>query len=320
MINMTKILVTGGAGFIGSNFVHLILGNPEYDVTVLDALTYAGRMENLKDVNNKIKFIKGDIRNRADVEKAMSGCDEVVHFAAETHVDRSITDPEPFLSTDVLGTGILLDIARKFGVKKFLHVSTDEVYGSIKNGKFKEEDPFRPNSPYSASKAAGDLLARAFYKTYGLPVLVVRPSNNYGPYQFPEKLIPLFITNLLMSKKVPVYGTGSNIRDWLFVEDCCKGILTVLKKGKIGEAYNIGGECEKINMEVTRKILKLLNKSEDMIHFVEDRKGHDFRYALSNYKIRKLGWSPATTFEEGMKKTVEWYKNNSWWWKPMVMK
>ena len=319
MMNMSKVLITGGAGFIGSTFVKMMLSKGN-EIVVLDALTYAGNKDNLKSILDKITFIHGDIRNRKDVENAMKGCEEVAHFAAETHVDRSITDPEPFLSTDVLGTGILLDVARKLDVKKFLHVSTDEVYGSIKEGKFTEEDPFRPNSPYSSSKAGGDLLARAFYKTYGMPVLVVRPSNNYGPNQHPEKLMPLFITNLLMDKKVPVYGKGANVRDWLFVEDCCKGIMTVMDKGNFGEAYNIGGECEKINMEVTRIILKLLGKTDGMINYVEDRKGHDFRYALSNDKIRKLGWSPTTPFDEGMRKTVEWYKSNSWWWKPRVMK
>jgi dTDP-glucose 4,6-dehydratase len=316
---MMKILVTGGAGFIGSNFVKMMLSRGK-EIVVLDALTYAGNKDNLKGVMDKITFIHGDIRNRKDVEGAMKGCDEVAHFAAETHVDRSITDPEPFLSTDVLGTGTLLDVARKLDVKRFLHVSTDEVYGSIAEGKFKEDDPFRPNSPYSASKAGGDLLARAYYKTYGFPVVVVRPSNNYGPNQHPEKMMPLFITNLLRDRKIPVYGKGENVRDWLFVEDCCRGIITVLEKGKDGEAYNVGGECERINMEVTKMILKLLNKNEDMIDFVDDRKGHDFRYALSNDKIRKLGWSPATGFEEGMRKTVEWYKDNPSWWKHLVMK
>jgi dTDP-glucose 4,6-dehydratase len=314
-----KILITGGAGFIGSNFIRKMLEiKPDSQIIVLDALTYAGNKDNLKDIIDRITFVHGDIRNRKDVEKSIKGCNEIVHFAAESHVDRSISDPTPFLSTDVLGTGTLLDIARKCDMERFIHISTDEVYGSIRVGKFIEEDPFRPNSPYSASKAGGDLLARAFYKTYNLPVIIIRPSNNYGPYQHPEKLIPLFITNLLREKKVPLYGDGSNVRDWLFVEDCCEAILTILENGKIGEAYNISGECEKTNLEVTKTLLKLLNISEDMIKFVEDRKGHDLRYALSNDKIRKIGWFPKTSFDEGIRKTVEWYKKNSYWWKPLA--
>ncbi|MFW9972925.1 MAG: dTDP-glucose 4,6-dehydratase [Candidatus Odinarchaeota archaeon] len=246
-----KILITGGAGFIGSNFVRKILKKePDKQIIVLDALTYAGNKDNLKDVIDKITFVHGDIRNRKDVEKSIKNCNKIIHFAAETHVDRSISDPTPFLSTDVLGTGMLLDVARKHHIEKFVHISTDEVYGSVKIGKFREGDPFKPSSPYSASKAGADLLARAFYKTYKFPVIIVRPSNNYGPYQHPEKFIPLFITNLLREKKVPLYGDGSNVRDWLFVEDCCEAILTVLEKGKIGEAYNISGECEKANLEV----------------------------------------------------------------------
>lgn len=311
-------MITGGAGFIGSNFVKKMLQTKDNQIAVLDALTYAGNKDNLKDVMNKITFTHGDIRNRDDVERAMKDCDEVVHFAAESHVDRSISSQEPFLTTNIIGTGILLDVARKFDIKKFLHVSTDEVYGSIKEGKFTENHPFNPNSPYSVSKAAGDLLARSFYKTYGLPVLIVRPSNNYGPYQHPEKVISLFITNLLRGKKLPLYGNGLNIRDWLFVEDCCDAIMTVIEKGSIGEAYNISGECEKPNLEITHIILSLLNKTKEMIEFVEDRKGHDFRYSMSNDKIRKIGWKPKTLFENGIRKTVDWYKENTWWWKSLV--
>lgn len=236
-----------------------------------------------------------------------------------THVDRSITDPIPFLSTDVLGTGILLDVARAVGVKRFLHVSSDEVYGSMEKGIFKEDSPFRPNSPYSASKAGADHLVRAFRVTYGMPVLTVRPSNNYGPNQHPEKMMPRFVTDLLRGKKVPLYGEGLNVRDWLYVDDCCAGIYAVLQKGELGEAYNLGGECEKTNIEVTKAILEQLGKDEEMIEHVKDRPGHDFRYALDNSKIRKLGWAPTTPFYEGLHRTVEWYKANRGWWEPLVM-
>lgn len=314
------MLITGGAGFIGSNFVKFVLAKePGTPIIVLDALTYSGNRANLKEVMDKIEFVHGDVRNRADVEKAIADCDMVVHFAAETHVDRSISDPIPFLSTDVLGTGILLDVARARGIKKFLHVSTDEVYGSIEKGYFTEDSPLRPNSPYSASKAGADHLVRAFHATYGMPVLIVRPSNNYGPFQHPEKMIPRFVTNLLRGKPIPLYAKGLNVRDWLFVEDCCAGIWTVLQKGEFGEAYNIGGESEKTNIEVTRSILKLLGKGEEMIEHVKDRPGHDFRYALDSSKIRKLGWAPSAPFEEGLRKTVEWYKTNKWWWQPLVI-
>jgi dTDP-glucose 4,6-dehydratase len=314
-----KVLITGGAGFIGSNFVRLFLERrPNDKVVVLDALTYAGLKENLEDVMNKITFIHGDIRKEEDVEKAIQGCEEVIHFAAETHVDRSIDDPRPFLTTDVVGTGIMLLKSKEHGIKKFLHVSTDEVYGEIKDGFFTEDSPFRPRSPYSASKAGADLLVQAFYTTYKLPVIIARPSNNYGPNQYPEKLIPLFVTNLVQDKKVPVYAQGLNVRDWLFVNDCCEGILTVFEKGKIGEAYNIGGDCEKPNMEVVKMILETLGKGEDMIEFVKDRPGHEFRYALDNSKIKKLGWEPTTPFNEGLKKTIEWYKNNEKWWRPLI--
>lgn len=315
-----RVLVTGGAGFIGSNFVrHFLEKHPGDEVAVLDALTYAGNLDSLNDLKGpRFTFIKGDVRDEKSVDKAMKGCEEVVHFAAETHVDRSIVDPAPFISTDVVGTGVMLKVASAHGIKKFVHISTDEVYGTIDKGTFRETDPLAPRNPYSASKAAAEMLARSFFTTYGFPAVITRSSNNYGPYQHPEKLIPRFITNLLNGKKVPVYGEGRQIRDWLYVKDNCEAIDVVRQRGKPGEAYNIGGECEKPNIEVTRTILKLLGKGEEMIEHVEDRKGHDFRYALSNDKIRKLGWAPSTPFGEGLKNTVEWYVKNEWWWKPLL--
>lgn len=310
------ILVTGGAGFIGSNFVRYVLGQG-HKVRVLDKLTYAGRLENLKDVLEKIEFVKGDICDPKIVEKSMKDVDVVVHFAAESHVDRSIESAENFVRTNVYGTYVLLEKARKYDVK-FVHISTDEVYGSIREGYFSEEDPLDPSSPYSATKASSDLLARAYYKTYGLPVMITRSSNNYGPYQYPEKLIPKIIIKALRNEPLPIYGTGKNVRDWIFVEDNCAAIYIVMKKGNIGEIYNIGAGNEKTNLEVVEKILDILGKPKDLITFVEDRPGHDWRYALRTDKIRALGWTPQWDFEKGLKYTVEWYRRNKWWWEPLL--
>jgi len=317
-----KILVTGGCGFIGSNFIRYMLRKyPDLEIVNLDALTYAGNTENLREIENEARYrlVHGRVEDAERLEEALEGVEAVVHFAAESHVDRSILDAAPFIKTNVLGTQVLLNSALKHGIRKFVHISTDEVYGALgEEGVFKETDPFRPRSPYAASKAAADLLVQAYFTTYGLPVCIARPSNNYGPYQFPEKLIPLMITNLIEGKKVPVYGQGLNVRDWLFVEDNCQAIDLILEKGKPGEAYNIGGKCEKHNIEVVREVLKVMGKSEEMIEFVPDRPGHDFRYALDNAKIEsELGWNPATSFEEGIRRTVEWYTNNPHWWKPL---
>jgi len=315
---MRKVLITGGAGFIGCNFVRYMLEKyPEDEVTVLDKLTYAGRLENLQDVMDKITFIKGDICNIEDVKK-VGECDIIFNFAAETHVDRSIIEGGIFVKTDVLGTYNLLECARKSNVEKYIQISTDEVYGSIENGSFKEEDTLDPSSPYSASKAGADLLVKAYYKTYDLPVLITRSSNNFGPYQYPEKLIPLFITNALRDKPLPVYGDGLNVRDWIYVIDNCSAIDLVYRKGKIGEIYNIASGNEKTNLEVTDLILKELNKPKSLIKFVKDRPGHDRRYSLDFTKMNKLGWKPKYDFESAMKATVKWYVENEWWWKPLV--
>ena len=320
-----KLLITGGAGFIGSNFIHYILGKyPDYKIVNLDKLTYCGNLDNLKEVedNPNYKFIKGDICDREKVAEIFEEekPDFVVNFAAETHVDRSILDPHSFTETNVLGTHILLETAKKFGIEKFLHISTDETYGSVENGKFKEEDILMPNSPYSASKASADLLARSYFKTFSLPVIITRSSNNYGPYQFPEKVIPLFISNILEGKKVPLYGTGKNIRDWIFVLDNCEGLDAVLHNGEVGEIYNIGGGNEKTNLELTKIILAELGKDESQIEYVEDRLGHDFRYALDIEKVKKIGWEPKHSFEEAMKKTINWYLENKDWWKKLKQK
>ncbi|MCJ7470769.1 dTDP-glucose 4,6-dehydratase [Candidatus Bathyarchaeota archaeon] len=316
-----KVLVTGGAGFIGSNFVHYLLKkHPDTEVTVLDKLTYAGRKENLQDVLSKIRFIKGDIAKKEDVTKAAKDCDYIVNFAAETHVDRSIVEAGTFVLTDVLGTYNLLETARKLDISKFEQISTDEVYGHIKEGSFKEEDKLNPRNPYSASKAGAELLCKSYFETYGLPVVVTRSSNNYGPYQHPEKLIPKTIIYALKNKPIPVYGTGENIRDWLYVEDNCEAIDAILHKGTEGEAYNIGAQQEMKNIDVVKIILKLSNRPEKLISFVKDRPGHDVRYSLNIEKIRKLGWKPKIKFNDGIKKTVDWYHRNGSWWKPVVEK
>jgi dTDP-glucose 4,6-dehydratase len=323
-----KLLVTGGAGFIGSNFIHYILkkypassaGKPDYQIINLDALTYAGNLENLKglEANENYKFVKGDITDKELVNRLVKDADIIVHFAAETHVDRSILGPEAFLKTNILGTHVLLEAARNNGNKRFHHVSTDEVFGSLGqlDRPFSETTPYDPRSPYSASKAASDHLVRAYFHTFGLPITISNCSNNYGPYQFPEKLIPLFVTNLMAGKKVPLYGDGLNVRDWLYVTDHCEAIDCIIHQGKIGETYCIGGNSEKTNKEITYKILELMEKNEDSIEFVADRLGHDKRYAIDFGKIRKeLDWTPKVSFEEGMKKTIEWYRNNENWWK-----
>ena len=321
-----RILVTGGAGFIGSNFIYYYLDrNPEAEIINVDKLTYAGNLDNLTPLLNKKHpyskrhfFIKGDIVTEKIVKRIFKQFkpDIVINFAAESHVDRSIQDSKLFIKTNIQGTQILLEAARKNKVSKFIQISTDEVYGTLgQKGKFREDHPLLPNSPYSASKAAADLLVRAYYETYRLPVIITRSSNNYGPYQFPEKLIPLFITNAIYDKPLPLYGDGSNIRDWLYVEDNCEAISLIIEKGRFGEIYNIGGECEKTNLEITKTILKYLKKPETLIKFVKDRPGHDRRYALDIRKVKsEFGWQPKVDFETGIKKTLDWYiKNKSWW-------
>lgn len=322
---MRNVLVTGGAGFIGSNFVRYVLAT-HTDVLVVnfDKLTYAGNLENLEDLsdNPRYHFVKADICNRAEVESAFRRfkIDTVVHFAAESHVDRSILGSAVFIQSNVVGTQVLLDVAKECGVEKFVHVSTDEVYGSLgATGKFTETTPLHPNSPYSASKAGSDLLALAYHHTHGVPVLVTRCSNNYGPYQFPEKLIPLMIINALNEKPLPVYGDGLNVRDWLHVNDHCHAIDLVVRGGQVGEVYNIGGNNEWKNIDVVKLILKLLGKPESLISFVKDRLGHDRRYAIDATKItNELGWTPAHTFETGVRETIEWYLAHRGWWQRVM--
>ena len=316
-MKLLKLLVTGGCGFIGSNFIHIMLEKYlDCEIINLDKLTYAGNPANLKDIENypNYSFIKGDICDPHVVEKAMENVDTVVHFAAESHVDRSIEDGSVFVRTNVLGTNTLLNCALGSDIKKFIHVSTDEVYGSIENGSFTEEDNLKPSSPYSSSKAGSDLLAISYHTTYGLPVTLTRCTNNFGPYQYPEKLIPLFITNLMEGKQVPVYGTGLNVRDWIYVDDHCSGIDFVLNNGNSGEVYNIGGGSELTNLEITYHILEILGKDKSMIRYVEDRKGHDFRYSLDCTKLKKMGWKPEYDFKTALSNTVKWYIENRWWW------
>lgn len=320
-----KILVTGGAGFIGSCFVrHMLNKHQDYKIINIDALTYAGNIANLDDVKNNpnYTFVHGNICDKKLVRELISECDAVVNFAAESHVDRSITNPEIFIETNVQGSLNLLQASKELGVDRYLQVSTDEVYGTLgKTGYFYETTPLAPNSPYSASKASADMLTRAYYETYKLPVLNTRCSNNYGPYQYPEKLIPFFISQLLKGEKVPVYGDGLNVRDWLYVYDHCEAIDTVLHKGKVGEVYNIGGHNEKTNMEITHLILEAMGKDESSIKYVQDRLGHDRRYAISNDKITsELGWKPSLTFEQGIKITIDWYLNNQEWIKSIEAK
>lgn len=326
-----KLLITGGAGFIGSNFIrYLVRKYPHYRILNLDLLTYAGNLENLKEIesHSNYQFIKGDICDRELVQALVAGkktgsedgsggsVEVIVNFAAESHVDRSISDPESFTRTNVLGTQVLLDTARKYNVKKYVQISTDEVYGTLgETGYFHEETPLAPNSPYSASKAGADLLVRAYHETYGLSINITRCSNNYGPYQFPEKLIPLMITNALQDRELPVYGDGGNVRDWLHVEDHCTAIDLVIHKGKPGEVYNVGGNNERTNIDIVKKILAFLNKPESLIRFVPDRPGHDRRYAIDAAKIRsQLGWTPKYSFAIGIEETVKWYLSNRDWW------
>jgi dTDP-glucose 4,6-dehydratase len=318
-----KILVTGGAGFIGSNFVRMALTDKFLnfnvdEIVVLDLLTYAGDEENLAPIatDKRYKFVKGDIRDLELAKKLMGQTDYVVHFAAESHVDRSIEGGSEFVSTNVMGTQVLLDAARNSNIKRFLHVSTDEVYGSISEGSWPEDYPLLPNSPYSASKAGSDLLVRAYNRTHKLDTVITRCSNNYGQYQFPEKVMPLFITNIIEGKKVPLFGNGLNVRDWLHVDDHCRGIALALTKGKAGEVYNIGGGTELTNVELTHKILAAMGVGEEFIQPVEDRKGHDLRYSVDITKINtQLGYSTQVNFEEGLEKTINWYRNNEAWWR-----
>ncbi|MBO4819725.1 MAG: dTDP-glucose 4,6-dehydratase [Firmicutes bacterium] len=320
------VIVTGGAGFIGSNFIFYLLKNhPDHKIVCLDKLTYAGNLSTLSSVLDRIVFEKADICDRKEVERIFEEQkpDVLVNFAAESHVDRSIEDPELFLKTNIIGTSVLMDACRKYGIKRFHQVGTDEVYGDLPLDRpdlfFTEETPLHTSSPYSSSKAAADLLVMAYHRTYGLPVSISRCSNNYGPYQFPEKLIPLMIANALADKALPVYGEGLNVRDWLYVEDHCKAIDLILQKGRVGEVYNIGGHNEMRNIDIVKLICKELGKPESLITFVKDRQGHDMRYAIDPRKIHsELGWLPETRFEDGIKKTIKWYLDNKEWWQEIV--
>jgi len=313
-----RILITGGAGFIGSNFIHYMLKKYEdIEIVNYDKLTYAGNLDNIRDVENDPRyiFVKGDICDSKLVNEAVKkDVDQIINFAAESHVDRSIEDPTSFIRTDVFGTHVLLEASRKYNVEKYIQISTDEVYGSIEKGSFKETNTLTPSSPYSASKASADLLVNSYFVTYGLPVLITRSTNNFGPYQYPEKLVPLFIINALRNKPLPLYGNGLNERDWLYVEDNCEAIDVVMQKGKNGEVYNIGSGNEKTNIDITKLILKELKKPESLVQHVNDRPGHDRRYSLDVTKIKNLGWKPRHRFEDAMRKTIKWYANNRWWW------
>ncbi len=315
---MKVMLVTGGCGFIGSNFIrHVLQAEPEVAVVNFDALTYAGNLANLADFEGhpRYRFVRGDVTDRAAVEAAAAGAHSIVHFAAESHVDRSILDSAPFIRTNVVGTQVLLDVARAIGVQRYVQVSTDEVYGSLgPTGLFREETPLAPNSPYAASKAAADLLVRSYVHTFGLPAVITRCSNNYGPYQFPEKIIPLFISNLQRDEPVPVYGDGLQVRDWIHVSDHCAAVHRVWRDGRAGEVYNIGGRCERTNLELTHALLEAMGKPRSLIRYVQDRPGHDRRYAIDCSKIeRELGWKPAVPFAEGLRQTVAWYAEHADW-------
>ena len=313
-----KILVTGGAGFIGSALVKLWLkSDPKVTLVNLDKLTYCGDLSRLTELkgNPRHRFVQGDIRDSKTVEKAMEGCSAVVHLAAESHVDRSLLEGKVFLDTNIDGTRVLLDVARKKGVGRFVQVSTDEVYGSRPKGYFTEKDPLHPSSPYSVSKAAGDLLALSYFATYGLPVIVTRGSNTFGPYQYPEKVIPLFVSNALTGKKLPLYGDGRQVRNWIYVDDHCRGILHALKKGKTGEVYNISSHTEFENIKLTKLLLKMLGKSESLIERVKDRPGHDRRYAINSSKLRALGWNEKHPFNKALQDTVDWYRDEEAWWR-----
>lgn len=318
-VNGKTVLITGGAGFIGSNFIHYLLkSHPETRIISLDKLTYAGNLDNLRDIekDRRYEFIRGDIRDRELVRKIFPRVQGVVHFAAETHVDRSILDAGEFVLTDVFGTFILLEALKSAPqVEFFIHISTDEVYGSTEKGFFKEDDSLNPSSPYAASKAGADRLAYAYIVTYGLPILILRPSNNFGPYQYPEKFVPLFVTQALEDKSLPLYGRGTNVRDWLYVEDCCRAVDLLMRRGELGEVYNVGAGNEVQNIRVAEAICDLLKKPRSLIKFVTDRPGHDRRYALDCGKIHSLGWKPEMKFDEGLAMTVNWYKKNEAWWR-----
>ena len=314
-----KLFVTGGAGFIGSNYVRHVLANTDDEVTVYDALTYAGNLSTMKDVDDspRYRFVKGNICDPGTIEEAMAGHDAVVHFAAESHVDRSIVGSDDFVNTNCFGTNIVMDTARRLEIGRVIHIGTDEVYGSVEVGSSKETDPLEPRSPYSASKAGSDLIALSYWATHGVPVTVTRCTNNFGPFQFPEKVIPLFTTNLLEGKKLPLYGDGLNERDWLFVDDHCTGVHLVLESGAPGEIYNIGAGNETPNRVLVDKLLALHGAGEDMIEYVEDRKGHDRRYSVDITKITDLGWKKQRTLDEALEETVKWYADNPWWWQPL---
>jgi dTDP-glucose 4,6-dehydratase len=314
-----KQFITGAAGFIGSNYVRYILEHTDDEVTVFDALTYAGNLSTLKDVDDspRFTFVKGNICDPSAIAEAMKGHDAVVHFAAESHVDRSIDGSEDFILTNCFGTNVVIDAARKLDIGRVLHIGTDEVYGSVEVGSSLETDPLEPRSPYSASKAGSDLIALAYHHTHGTPVLVTRCTNNFGPYQYPEKAIPLFTTNLIDGKKIPLYGDGLNERDWLYVDDHCSGVHLVLTKGTVGEIYNIGAGNETANRVLVDKLLGIFGVGEEMVQYVEDRKGHDRRYSVNIDKITKLGWKKTRTLDEALQETVQWYRDNRWWWEPL---
>ena len=314
-----KQFITGAAGFIGSNYVRYVLDNTDDEVTVFDALTYAGNLSTLKDVddNPRFRFVKGNICDPTAVAESMKGHDAVVHFAAESHVDRSIDGSEDFILTNCFGTNVVIDAARKLDIGRVLHIGTDEVYGSVEVGSSLETDPLEPRSPYSASKAGSDLIALAYHHTHGTPVLVTRCTNNFGPYQYPEKAIPLFTTNLIDGKKIPLYGDGLNERDWLYVDDHCSGVHLVLTKGSVGEIYNIGAGNETPNRVLVDKLLGIFGVGEEMVQYVEDRKGHDRRYSVNIDKITALGWKKKRTLDEALAETVQWYRDNRWWWEPL---
>ena len=311
--------VTGGAGFIGSNYVRWVLANTDDEVTVYDALTYAGNLSTLRDVDDdpRYGFVKGNICDPGTLEEAMAGHDAVVHFAAESHVDRSIAGPDDFVNTNCFGTNVVMDTARRLEIPRVIHIGTDEVYGSVEEGSSLETDPLEPRSPYSASKAGSDLIALSYHHTYGLPVTVTRCTNNFGPYQFPEKAIPLFVTNLMDGRPLPLYGDGLNQRDWLYVDDHCRGVRLVLEKGNPGEIYNIGAGNETPNRVLVDKLLALLDKDESSVEYVPDRLGHDRRYSVDISKITELGWTKRRTLDEALAETVEWYRANEWWWRPL---
>jgi len=314
-----KLFITGAAGFIGSNFARHVLTTSDDEVVVYDALTYAGNRANLVDLEDdpRFSFVEGNICDRDAVRAAMTGCDQVVHFAAESHVDRSLLEPDVFVRTNCDGTNVLCDISTQLGLERFVHISTDEVYGSIEEGSFVETDALHPRSPYSSAKAGSDLIAMSYHETYELPVVITRSSNQFGPYQFPEKLIPFFVTTLLEGGRVPLYGDGLNVRDWLFVEDNCRGVDAVLRDGTVGEVYNIGAGNERTNREITDVILAALGKDESSVEYVVDRQGHDRRYSIATDKVAELGWKPTRTFEEAIDTTIAWYVDHRDWWEPL---